>query len=165
MVSPAEAAAVAGAVTDPELPVLTLADLGVLRSVTTTATGAVVVTLRPTYSGCPAVQAMRDDVRDALLRGGATEVDVRMVLAPAWTSDDITAEGRAKLAAAGIAPPTGGPRTGPIDLRLTRTAPPCPLCGSADTELLSAFGSTACRSLHRCLSCREPFEGIKERHG
>nr|CEL15319.1 Phenylacetate-CoA oxygenase, PaaJ subunit [Kibdelosporangium sp. MJ126-NF4]CTQ95639.1 Phenylacetate-CoA oxygenase, PaaJ subunit [Kibdelosporangium sp. MJ126-NF4] len=151
-------------VTDPELPMLTLADLGVLRDVRETADG-VVVTITPTYTGCPAMDAMRTDLCSALHRAGFDAVDVRTVLSPAWTTDWITAAGKQKLAEAGIAPPGVAPRTeGPVPLTLT--APPkrvaCPQCGSMDTELLSEFSATACKALRRCRACAEPFEHVKE---
>ena len=157
------AAAVAAAVTDPELPMLTLADLGILRDVRETDDG-VVVTITPTYSGCPAMAAIRDDLRAALTSAGYAPVDVRTVLSPPWTTDWITAAGRDKLAAAGIAPPGPAPRraAGPVPLTLSRSAVTCPHCGHPNTELLSAFGATACRELRRCPACREPFERVKE---
>ena len=157
------ARAVAETVTDPELPMLTLADLGVLRDVQETASG-VVVTITPTYSGCPAMDAMRADLSSALHKAGYDSVDVRTVLAPAWTTDWITDSGRRKLAEAGISPPGPARRSGPIPLTLTapvsRVA--CPQCGSPDTSVLSEFSATACKSLHRCRSCDEPFEHVKE---
>ncbi|WP_307832211.1 1,2-phenylacetyl-CoA epoxidase subunit PaaD [Prauserella cavernicola] len=156
--------AVAATVTDPELPMLTLADLGVLREVSEQ-DGRVVVAITPTYSGCPAMDTMRDDLVHALSGAGYAEVEVRTVLRPAWSSDWITDDGRRKLAEAGISPPGAAPRhTGPVPLTL---GPParsvrCPRCGTGDTELLSEFGSTACKALHRCRSCHEPFDHVKE---
>ena len=157
------AQAVAETVTDPELPMLTLADLGVLRDVQETRDG-VVVTITPTYTGCPAMDAMRSDLYSALRRAGYAEVDVRIALTPAWTTDWISSEGRRKLAEAGIAPPGAAPRGGPIPLTLTAPVKrvPCPQCGSGHTELVSEFSATACRSLRRCRSCDEPFEHVKE---
>jgi ring-1,2-phenylacetyl-CoA epoxidase subunit PaaD len=157
------AQAVAETVTDPELPMLTLADLGVLRDVRETA-DRVVVTITPTYTGCPAMDAMRSDLYSALRRAGYAEVDVRIALTPAWTTDWITSDGRRKLAEAGIAPPGAAPRGGPVPLSLTAPVKrvPCPQCGSAETELVSEFSATACRSLRRCRSCDEPFEHVKE---
>ena len=161
----AAARAVAGTVTDPELPMLTLADLGVLREVRE-AGGTVIVSVTPTYLGCPALEAMRDDLVGALRRAGFPRVEVRTVLAPAWSSDWITPDGRRKLAEAGIAPPGPAPRGGPGPVPLALGRPPgpvrCPRCGSARTGLISAFGATACRSLHRCGACQEPFEHVKE---
>jgi ring-1,2-phenylacetyl-CoA epoxidase subunit PaaD len=161
-VRPASARSVAETVTDPELPMLTLADLGVLRDVDETPDG-VVVTITPTYTGCPAMDAMRDDLHAALTHAGYSDVDIRVVLFPAWTTDWITADGKRKLAEAGIAPPGRAPR-GPIPLTLTPPAKQvsCPRCGSLDTELLSEFSATACKALRRCRSCDEPFEHVKE---
>lgn len=158
--------AVAGTVVDPELPMLTLADLGVLRDVRVSDDGTVLVDITPTYSGCPAMGVMRADLVLALHRAGYPDVDVRTVLAPAWSTDWISAEGRRKLAAGGIAPPGAAPMrpTGPIPLQLglTRRTASCPLCGSPDTEELSEFGPTACKAMRRCRACREPFEHVKE---
>jgi ring-1,2-phenylacetyl-CoA epoxidase subunit PaaD len=158
--------AVAETVTDPELPMLTLADLGVLRNVYREDDGTVVVTITPTYSGCPAMGVMRADLVHALHAAGFTDVDVRTVLSPAWTTDWISEEGRRKLAAGGIAPPGKVPvrSPGPIALQLgpTRRTAACPQCGSPDTEELSEFSATACKALRRCRSCREPFEHVKE---
>ncbi|GGM21042.1 phenylacetate-CoA oxygenase subunit PaaJ [Promicromonospora citrea] len=154
----------ASAVVDPELPVLTLADLGVLRDVTLDDDGVVAVAITPTYSGCPAMATMRDDLVRGLAAAGI-EARVRVVLDPAWTTDWITPSGRAALAAAGISPPGPAPRrTGPVPLRLgpPRRAVRCPLCGSADVEVTSEFGSTACKALYRCRVCREPFDHVKE---
>jgi ring-1,2-phenylacetyl-CoA epoxidase subunit PaaD len=160
---PSLAHEVAASVVDPELPMLTLADLGVLRAVHAEG-GRVVVELAPTYSGCPAVAEMRADVAAALHAAGFAEVEVRVVLDPPWSTDDITARGRALLAEHGIAPPGPAPLRGravPISLGVRIAAPACPQCGSADTELSSAFGSTACKALCRCRACGEPFEHVK----
>lgn len=147
---------------DPELPMLTLADLGILRDVQEFQ-DHVVATITPTYSGCPAMREIGLDVRRRLEAAGYENVQVATQLAPAWTSDWITDEGRSKLEAAGIAPP-GAARTGtgpvPVTLGLPTSAP-CPLCGSSDTSHTAAFGATACRSLHRCHTCGEPFEAVK----
>lgn len=156
---------VVGAVTDPELPMVTLAELGIVREVRQDADG-VTVTITPTYSGCPAMDTIRADISSALRSAGFGAVQVRTVLAPAWTTDWISESGRRKLAEAGIAPPGAAPRRagGPIPLTLTprATGIHCPQCGSADTEAVATFGATACRELRRCLSCREPFEHMKE---
>jgi len=155
------ARALAEAVLDPELPVLTLADLGVLRDVQE-ADGHVTVTITPTYSGCPALDEMRADLRRSLTDAGYEHVDIRTVLTPAWTTDWISDAGRRKLAEHGIAPPQR--KAGPVMLNLH---PPvqrvrCPRCDSANTVELSRFSSTACKALRRCESCREPFEHVKE---
>ncbi|MGI5169038.1 1,2-phenylacetyl-CoA epoxidase subunit PaaD [Spirillospora sp. CA-253888] len=158
------ARAVAETVTDPELPHVTLADLGVLREVAEDG-GRVTVSITPTYSGCPALDAMHDDLVARLNSAGYEDVEVRIVLHPAWSTDDITEAGRRKLAAAGIAPPGPAPRrgSGPVPLTLgpTRRAR-CPHCGSPDTREQSPFGSTACKALRRCDACGEPFEHLKE---
>jgi ring-1,2-phenylacetyl-CoA epoxidase subunit PaaD len=153
---------VAAETPDPELPTLTLADLGILRDVSQ-AGDTVVATITPTYSGCPAMREMSQDLRHRLQRAGFRDVQVRTRLAPAWSSDWITAEGRAKLSAAGIAPPTGAARSaGPIPLTLGRPAAvTCPRCGSVRTTQTAAFSATACKALHRCADCREPFEAVK----
>jgi ring-1,2-phenylacetyl-CoA epoxidase subunit PaaD len=158
--------AVAAAVTDPELPQLTLDELGVLGDVTVR-DGTVVVALTPTYTGCPAMDVMRDDVVRALHEAGYCDVEVRVQLAPAWSSDRINAAGRRKLAAAGIVPPGFAPLPRatdtpiPISLRPVVLRLHCPRCGRADTEETSRFGATACKSLHRCRACGEPFEHFK----
>ena len=162
---------IAEAVADPELPMLTLADLGILRDVSID-NGHIVVTITPTYSGCPALREIARDLEYRLTRAGFAGAAVRTQIAPAWSSDWITPEGRRKLHAAGIAPPgpvssgsAGQGARGPVPLNLT-TAPrgrvPCPQCGSPDTEQTAAFGATACKALMRCRSCHEPFEYVKE---
>jgi ring-1,2-phenylacetyl-CoA epoxidase subunit PaaD len=168
----AELLELAGAVPDPELPVLTLRELGVVRAVRVHGTDAVEVDLTPTYTGCPAIEAMSLDIERVLRAHGMREVTVRTVLTPAWSTDDISPEGREKLQEFGIAPPRVRRDGGPVPLALgpTRTLAPdtgtepvrCPHCGSADTELLSRFSSTACKALRRCLACREPFDHFKE---
>jgi ring-1,2-phenylacetyl-CoA epoxidase subunit PaaD len=152
---------VAAETPDPELPMLTLADLGILRDVEESDAG-VVATITPTYSGCPAIREITADLRHRLQKAGYDDVVVRTRLAPVWTTDWITPDGRRKLAEAGIAPPQPA-RQGPIPLTLTiGSAPtPCPRCGSRDTVRTAAFSATACKSLHRCNACREPFEYIK----
>jgi ring-1,2-phenylacetyl-CoA epoxidase subunit PaaD len=183
----------AGEVPDPELPVLSLAELGVLRGLHESAPGRIEVELTPTYTGCPAIEAMAADIESAL-RGeeGVTDVTVRTVLSPAWSTDDITSEGRRKLAEFGIAPPrsTRERAAGPVTVGLSPTrladgtpagegtpagdAPAgtfaettdqpvhCPHCGSTATSLLSRFSSTACKALRRCDACSEPFDHFKE---
>lgn len=146
-------------VPDPEVPVLTIDDLGVLRDVTVQ-DGHVRVDITPTYSGCPAMDAIRADVETRLTAAGHADAEVRLVLSPAWTTDWMNAAGRRKLAEYGIAPPSGtAPVHGsavPIALSVR-----CPQCGSPDTRELSRFGSTACKALWRCEACREPFDHFK----
>jgi ring-1,2-phenylacetyl-CoA epoxidase subunit PaaD len=161
----AYARAVASSVVDPELPMLTLADLGVLRAVELDDDGTVIVSITPTYSGCPAMATMRDDLTHRLQDSGFTRVRVQVTLQPAWTTDWITPAGRAALAHAGISPPGSAPRRdGPIALSLspTRRNVRCPRCSSSDLELTSEFGSTACKALYRCRACLEPFDHVKE---
>ncbi|WP_326551016.1 1,2-phenylacetyl-CoA epoxidase subunit PaaD [Micromonospora sp. NBC_01813] len=152
------ARAAVAAVVDPEIRVLTIDDLGVLRGVDVDEpSGAVRVTVTPTYTGCPAMELIRGEIAAALARAGFTEVTISTELAPAWSTDWISPAGRAKLAAAGIAPPA--PATdGPVPVQLTVR---CPACGSPRTEQLSRFGATACKALWRCQDCAEPFEQMK----
>jgi len=155
---------IAAATPDPELPVVTLADLGILRRVEHDG-DTVIATITPTYSGCPAIREITADLHARLISAGYPQVEIRTQLRPPWTSDWITADGRRKLSAAGIAPPGPAPRrTGPVPLTLTprARAVPCPRCGSPSTRQASAFGSTACKALYRCLACDEPFEYVKE---
>ena len=160
----AAARAVAAAVPDPELPMVTVADLGILRDVAAEGDG-LVVTITPTYSGCPALHEIARDLRRRLAASGYAEITMRTALAPAWSSDWITAEGRRKLSAAGIAPPhAASARSGPVPLTLsvTRSEPvACPRCGSQVTTQTAAFGASACKALFRCETCREPFEYVK----
>ena len=151
------ARAIAGAVPDPEVPVLTIHDLGVLRDVTIADDGAVEVTITPTYSGCPAMDAIRVDVEQALREAGFDTVRIRTVLAPAWTTDWISERGRRALAEFGIAPP-GRRGSGPVALALSVR---CPRCGSPDTREISRFASTACKALWQCRACGEPFDHFK----
>ena len=148
----------AAQVCDPEIPVLTIADLGVLRSVEIAEDGAVEVAITPTYSGCPAMDVIGVDVELALLKAGLAKVRIRHVLAPAWTTDWMSEEGRAKLLAYGIAPPAA---TSSRRALFGDDAAACPRCGSERTQKISEFGSTACKSLWRCLACREPFDHFK----
>lgn len=158
-VSAADAAVwdLAATVADPEVPVLTLEDLGILRSASATSDGAV-VEITPTYSGCPAVGRMRDDVTDVLREAGYRDVQVRVVLSPAWTTDWMSEEGRRKLREYGIAPPVNGSGRRAL---FGEQEVACPQCGSVETELLSEFGSTSCKALWRCRTCREPFDYFK----
>ncbi|WP_372419898.1 1,2-phenylacetyl-CoA epoxidase subunit PaaD [Actinotalea solisilvae] len=155
--------AVAGAVPDPEIPVLTLDDLGIVRGLDVAADGTVEVTLTPTYTGCPATAVIAADVEAALRAAGAEPVVVRTVLAPAWTTDWMSDAGRAKLLAFGIAPPgachaPAGAGTAPVALALTAR---CPRCGSTRTREISRFGSTPCKALWACRDCAEPFDAFK----
>jgi ring-1,2-phenylacetyl-CoA epoxidase subunit PaaD len=155
----------AARVTDPEMPMLTLEDLGILRDVEVDDDGVVTVTITPTYSGCPAMATMRDDLVHALRDHGFRAVRVKVSLSPAWSSDWITDRGRRALAEHGISPPGVAPRhEGPVMLSLVppRRALTCPRCGSGEVELTSEFGSTACKAMYRCVSCLEPFEHVKE---
>lgn len=156
MISAEQAREVLSAVTDPEIPVITIEDLGILREVTVDG-DRVVVTITPTYSGCPAMAEITRDVAAAL---APHEVEVRTTLIPAWTTDWMSEAGKNKLRAYGIAPPTHRV-AGPVLVQIGRPTVGCPLCGSTDTEQLSAFGSTSCKSLWRCRSCREPFDHFK----
>jgi ring-1,2-phenylacetyl-CoA epoxidase subunit PaaD len=158
------ARALAARVTDPEMPMLTLADLGVLRDVEDV-DGTVVVTLTPTYSGCPAMATMRDDLVHVLSDHGFDDVRVRVSLHPPWSSDAITPAGRRALADHGLSAPGPAPRhDGPVALSLTptRRALTCPRCGSPEVEVGSEFGPTACTALYRCTACLEPFQHVKE---
>ncbi len=159
-----------GSVVDPELPMLTLADLGVVRGVEIEPTGRVVVTLTPTYTGCPAVTTMRADVRLALAAAGFGDVEVRTALSPAWSTDWISERGRRALREHGIAPPAhvvsepgdaNGPAAVDLVLRPRPPAPACPRCGATATREVSRFGASACTSLHACTVCGEPFDQIK----
>ena len=153
----AQARAVAASVRDPEVPVLTIDDLGVLRGVRVH-DDAIVVTITPTYSGCPAMDTIRDDLVLALTQAGFGEVRVDVVLAPAWTTDWMTDAGKRKLVEYGIAPPTGRAPAGPIRISL---GVKCPRCGSLQTRELSHFGSTSCKALYECRDCLEPFDHFK----
>ncbi|MDY0745930.1 1,2-phenylacetyl-CoA epoxidase subunit PaaD [Paucibacter sp. R3-3] len=145
---------------DPEVPVITLDELGIVRDLRETAGGLEVV-LTPTYSGCPATELIQDDVKAALARFG--EIEVTLQRAPAWTTDWISDEGRRKLKEYNIVPPgkVGGAQPLRLVHRNAITQLACPRCGSDHTEKLSAFGSTACKALYRCLACLEPFEYFK----
>jgi ring-1,2-phenylacetyl-CoA epoxidase subunit PaaD len=143
---------VVAAVPDPEIPVLDIAEMGILRSVEVDESGHITVTITPTYSGCPAMQAIETAIVDGLQSAGFDDVDVRTRLAPAWTTDWMTDEALRKLEDHGIAPPT---RTDePIEVR-------CPQCKSTSTDVISPFGSTACKALMVCSECREPFHHFK----
>jgi ring-1,2-phenylacetyl-CoA epoxidase subunit PaaD len=147
----------AAQVVDPEIPVLTIADLGVLREVTLT-DGGIEVAITPTYSGCPAMNMIALEIELALEREGFCKPKIRTVLSPAWTTDWMSDDGHRKLRQYGIAPPLPGSSRRAL---FGMQAVACPQCGSADTELLSEFGSTSCKALWRCKNCREPFDYFK----
>ena len=157
---------IAATVCDPEIPVLTIEDLGILRNVQLFDDGglvpAVQVTITPTYSGCPAMDAIRDDLKTAFHKAGYPSVYVELVLAPAWTTDWMTERGKAKLQEYGIAPPSGraaaGGHAGKVRLSL---AVKCPQCSSLNTKELTRFGSTSCKALFVCQDCKEPFDYFK----
>lgn len=144
-------------VCDPEIPVLTIVDLGVLRDVSVR-DGRVEVAITPTYSGCPAMSMIQLEIETALEKAGIPGARVRTVLSPAWTTDWMTEEGRRKLKEYGIAPPKRGAGRRAL---FGAEEVVCPNCGSADTRLLSEFGSTSCKALWRCEACREPFDSFK----
>lgn len=152
-------------VLDPEMPMVTLADLGIVREVSES-DGRVHVVITPTYSGCPAMRIIRDDIESALEHRGYHDVEISTRLQPAWTTDWITPSGREKLTAAGYSAP--GPAaaapSGPIPLTLTARprGVTCPRCGSAATTLVSEFGATLCKAHYRCTECAEPFDHVKE---
>jgi ring-1,2-phenylacetyl-CoA epoxidase subunit PaaD len=147
----------AATVVDPELPVLTIADLGVLRDVVVS-DGRVEVAITPTYSGCPAMNMITLEIELALERAGIARPIVRTVLSPAWTTDWMSEDGRQKLREYGIAPPQASSSRRAL---FGEQQVACPQCGSTNTEVLSEFGSTSCKALWRCKSCREPFDYFK----
>ena len=149
-------------VPDPEVPVLTIEDLGVLRSIEDQ-DGTIVVTLTPTYSGCPAMQYIEDSVAAVMADAGFSNTKINTVFSPAWTTEWMSDEGKAKLSAYGIAPPHSlGPQQA-SSVSFTRRRPiACPQCGSTNTAVISEFGSTACKALYSCKSCSEPFDYFKE---
>ena len=150
------------AVPDPEIPVISLDDLGVIRSFEADIDAGVVhVVMTPTYSGCPAMEAMSSSVASVIARSGF-EPQVKIVLDPPWTTDWMSESGRKALQQFGIAPPgPAGRPAGPVGLRIARRTVSCPVCGSAHSQVVSEFGSTACKALRRCLDCKEPFEEFK----
>jgi ring-1,2-phenylacetyl-CoA epoxidase subunit PaaD len=147
----------AARIVDPEIPVLTIADLGVLREVTVR-DGDVEIAITPTYSGCPAMNVIALEIELALEREGFRKPKIRTVLSPAWTTDWMSEDGRRKLKQYGIAPPTAA-SSRRVLFGVEEVA--CPQCGSDNTELLSEFGSTSCKALWRCNNCREPFDYFK----
>jgi ring-1,2-phenylacetyl-CoA epoxidase subunit PaaD len=155
------AMAVLDTVPDPEVPAISVVELGIVRDVEVAADAATTVTITPTYSGCPAMFEIEKDIRTALEAAGASRVEVRTVLSPAWTTDWIQPAAREKLRAYGIAPPGRAEPGGLVTLTRARTPVACPFCGSSDTRLQSEFGSTACKAIHVCNSCRQPFDEFK----
>jgi ring-1,2-phenylacetyl-CoA epoxidase subunit PaaD len=147
-------------VADPEVPVLSILDLGIVRAVQVSADGAIGIAITPTYSGCPALDAINMDIRLKLIEHGFRNVHIQQQLSPAWTTDWMTESGKQKLKAFGIAPPNPKQQFCKTEL-FAEEAVQCPRCDSYHTELISRFGSTACKSLHRCLSCGEPFDHFK----
>lgn len=149
--------AIVSQVKDPEIPVLTLEDLGVIRNISINEEGKPEIEITPTYSGCPAMDMMKMDIRLALLGAGFKEFAIKETLSPPWTTDWMSEAGKQKLKQYGIAPP--------LERRaqalFSHETPPCPRCGSHHTELLSEFASTACKSMYRCLDCLEPFDYFK----
>ncbi|WP_407670755.1 1,2-phenylacetyl-CoA epoxidase subunit PaaD [Nesterenkonia sedimenti] len=151
---------IAATVNDPEIPVLSIADLGILRAAASTEDGGAIVVITPTYSGCPAMDTITEDLTAALHAKGYAPVQVQTVLKPAWTTDWMTEEGKRKLREYGITPPSGSApvRNGPISVGLSVK---CPRCDSLQTKELARFGSTACKALYQCRSCLEPFDYFK----
>jgi ring-1,2-phenylacetyl-CoA epoxidase subunit PaaD len=160
MLSPDEVYGVLDTVMDPEVPVISVVELGIVRDVAIH-NDAVTITITPTYSGCPAMREIEADIRTALVARGVHDVNVKLVLSPAWTTDWIGPEAREKLRAYGIAPPGRAEPQGLITLTRARVAVQCPFCGSNDTRLQSEFGSTACKAIHVCNSCRQPIDEFK----
>ena len=149
---------IASRVTDPEIPVLTIADLGILRSVQIDTEGTIHVTITPTYSGCPAMDVITEDLDTAFRKEGFEKVSVDLVLSPAWTTDWMSESGKVKLQEYGIAPPTGKGHRGTVTLGMSVK---CPRCHSLNTKELSRFGSTACKAFYSCKDCLEPFDYFK----
>jgi ring-1,2-phenylacetyl-CoA epoxidase subunit PaaD len=148
----------AGDIPDPEMPALTIADLGILRDVRVDPTGHVDVDITPTYSGCPALDTIREDVERCIRDQGYPDVTVRVVLSPAWTTEWMSDAGRRKLREYGIAPP----RQQVFDLKMLQLAVPCPLCDSPRTVEVTHFGSTQCQAVRQCAACGETFPHFKE---
>ena len=157
-----DALAILDTVMDPEVPVLSVRELGIIRDVSVDADSATVtVIVTPTYSGCPAIRVIEDDIRAALVAAGAGTVIVNTALSPPWTTDWIPDAARTKLKAYGIAPPGAAEQGGLIQLTRAAATIACPYCDSRETEVRSEFGSTACKSVNWCRACRQPFEAFK----
>ena len=162
MVSFDELCVAIGQVPDPEVPVLTIEDLGILRDIQDH-DGTIVVTLTPTYSGCPAIQFIEDSVQAVMADAGYINTEIKTVFSPAWTTEWMSEEGKTKLKAFGIAPPHSTSSTAAGAVSFTSRRPVrCPQCDSADTRVVSEFGSTACKALYSCNTCSEPFDYFKE---
>lgn len=146
------------AVTDPEVPVLTILDLGIVRDVAVES-DQVTVTITPTYSGCPAMDVIAMQIRMMLMSHGVKHIHIHQQLSPAWTTDWLSEDGKRKLKEYGIAPPQYQSKR--EKALFEEDVVPCPRCGSEETELISNFGATSCKSMYRCLSCKEPFEHFK----
>lgn len=146
-------------VSDPEIPVLTVVDMGVVRKIETEAE-TLVVSITPTYSGCPAMDEIESNIRWALEENGYTNVEVKLILSPPWTTDWMTDEGKAKLQEYGIAPPEGSSADKSVLFGEAKKVM-CPRCKSRNTKLVSQFGSTACKALYKCDECQEPFDYFK----
>jgi ring-1,2-phenylacetyl-CoA epoxidase subunit PaaD len=154
-----------GSIPDPEIPVISICDLGIVREVCVDA-AEVRIVITPTYSGCPAMHAIEEDIRSRLAEAGYRTVAISTTLTPAWTTDWMNESAKARLREYGIAPPlhTAAHLSAPAVVRFAthrHAGPACPLCGSLHTELLSQFGSTACKAMYRCVECREPFDYFK----
>ena len=158
MTNAEELFSIAAKVTDPEIPVLSIADLGILREVNANEDGSVQVIITPTYSGCPAMDVITQDLYLAFGEAGIEKVDVKLVLTPAWSTDWMTEDGKRKLEEYGIAPPTGTGHSGRVTLGISVK---CPRCHSLNTRELARFSSTSCKALYTCKDCLEPFDYFK----
>lgn len=158
MTNAEELFSIAAKVTDPEIPVLSIADLGILREVNANEDGSVQVIITPTYSGCPAMDVITQDLYFAFGEAGIEKVDVKLVLTPAWSTDWMTEDGKRKLEEYGIAPPTGTGHSGRVTLGISVK---CPRCHSLNTRELARFASTSCKALYTCKDCLEPFDYFK----
>ena len=150
---------------DPEVPVLSVIDMGIIRDVafndSSSEDAGLIITITPTYSGCPAMDVIRINIRLALLEHGYTNVDIKTILSPAWTTDWMSEKGKEKLKAYGIAPPKAVQSVCTLDAFQEEEAIQCPHCNSYHTRLISRFGSTACKALYQCEDCKEPFDYFK----
>ena len=145
---------------DPEIPVISIVDLGILREVEIISANEITITITPTYSGCPAMRAIEDEIKVLLHKEGFEKITIKTTLSPAWTTDWLSKEANEKLRKYGIAPPEKTSVDKNSILGKTKKVA-CPQCGSEQSEMISQFGSTACKALYRCLSCKEPFDYFK----